>query len=362
MLEGDDPFELDLSPYFYDVDGEDLTYTWSIPSEVSGGINVYHKNNVVTESNIVIELLDDNFYATVVLNITCKDGDNTLVKQDLTIVIVNIPNAPIISFTPAGVQGDIDEMQIATFAVTDLIDADELEFGLHNFTWYLDEVIVKQEVGSLSSYVYTSDFESSGPHTVRLVVVDPTGLGPSTQPSWTFNVRNVNRQPTADITTTPSSMTEDDKIILSVDALDPDGDGLEITWYLILKDQDKILGVGNDLEAKLPAGTQRIEVEVTDGKGGKATDVFSQEVKAVEEESVISGMLLGIIILVVIVAVVAFMLLKMKGKPSEEAPPEAKMDLESLQKGYDPSQGRGGNTGSEYDPKPADNSEYEELR
>ncbi len=364
MGEGDDSIELDLSPFFYDVDGDDLTYTWSIPSDVSDGINVYHKNNVVTESNIVIELLDDNFYATVVLNITCKDGDNTLVRQDLTIVIINVPNAPIISFTPAGVQSDIDEMQIATFAVTDLIDADELEFGLHNFTWYLDEVIVKQEVGSLSSYVYRSDYESSGPHTVRLVVVDPTGLGPSTQPSWTFNVRNVNRQPTADITTIPTSMTEDDTIILSVDAQDPDGDGLEITWYLILADQDKILGVGNDLQVKLPAGTQRIEVEVTDGKGAKATDIFSQEVKAVEEESAISGMLLGIIILVVIVAVVAFMLIKMRSKPSG-VPPEAKMDLESLQKGYDPSQGRGGDAGSDYeayDPRPTGDSEYEGLR
>ena len=363
MEEGDDPVGLDLAPFFYDVDGDDLTYTWSIPSDVSGGINVYHKNNVITESNIVIELLNDYFYDTVVLNITCKDGDNTIVKQDLTIVVVNIPNAPIISYTPANVQGDIDEMQTANFAVTDLIDADELEFGFHEFTWYLDEVVVKHEVGSLSSYAYVSDFESSGPHTVRLVVIDPTGLGPSTQPSWTFNVRNVNRQPTADITTLPTSMTEDDKIVLSVDAGDPDGDAVEITWYLILKDEDKILGVGNDLPVKLPAGTQKIDVEVTDGKGGKATDTFSQKVEAVEETNAISGMMLGIIILVVIVAVVAFMLLKMKSKPSE-VPPEAKMDLESLQKGYDPSQGRGGdgNGSGEYNPKPADNSEYEELR
>jgi len=363
MEEGDDSIEMDLAPFFFDVDGDDLTYTWVIPSQVSDGINVYHKNNVVTESNIVIELLNDNFYDTVVLNITCKDGDNTIVKQDLTIVVVNVPNAPIISFTPAGVQSDIDEMQAATFAVTDLIDADELEFGLHDFTWYLDEVIVKNEIGSLSSYVYRSDYESSGPHTVRLVVVDPTGLGPSTQPSWTFNVRNVNRQPTAEITTLATSMTEDDKIVLSVNAVDPDGDGLEITWYLILPDQDKILGVGSPFQTDLPAGTQTIEVEVTDGKGGKATDTFSQKVSAVEEESVVSGMMLGIIILVVIVAVVAILLIKMKGKPSG-VPPEAKMDIESLQKEYDPTPtGNGGsNEQGEYDPRPTGGSEYEELR
>jgi len=74
MLEGDEPIEMDLAPFFLDVDGDDLTYSWTIPSEVSDGINVYHKGMVVTQSVIVIELLNENFYATVVLNITAKDG------------------------------------------------------------------------------------------------------------------------------------------------------------------------------------------------------------------------------------------------------------------------------------------------
>ncbi len=347
MDEGDDPVELDLSPYFYDVDGDDLLYTWSIPSEVSDGINVYHKNNVATESNIVIELLDDYFYDYVIINITCTDLHFTMVKQDLIIDIANVPNAPIISVTPANAAPDIDEMQSLLFSVADLTDADELEFGLHNFTWYLDEVIVLQEVGSLSSYTYRSDYDSSGPHTVHLVVRDPTGLGPAKDPTWTFNVRDVNRAPTVTITTQATAMDEDGKLVLTVDWNDPDGDDVEITWYLITKDEDKILGTGSPLEVKLPAGTQKIDVEVDDLKGGKATASFSQKVNAVEEES---GMVmwLGLIVLVVIVAIIAFMLVRMRGGKAA-AQPETSIDIESLQKEYDPTPGRGGEAGSEFE-------------
>jgi hypothetical protein len=363
MEEGDEPVEIDLSPYFIDVDGDDLLYTFTVPSAYSGDINVYHKNNLVTESTIVIELLDEHFYAHVVINITCKDPDNTLVKQDLVIDIANVPNAPVISVTPAGAAPDVDEMQTATFAVTDLQDADELEFGLHNFTWYLDEVMVLQETGSLSSYVYKPDYEASGPHTVRLVVRDPTGLGPATDPSWTFQVRNVNRQPMVDITTPATTLDEDQKIALTVDAYDPDGDELEITWYLITKDEDKPLGVGSPLEVKLPAGTNKIDVEVTDGKGGMATASFTQKVNAVEEEGGM-GIWIGLIVLIVIVAVIALMLLKMRGGKAA-AQPEATIDIESLQQGYDPSQGRGGGPSSEYEeynPRPGSSEEYEELK
>ena len=347
LEEGNDPVELDLASYFYDVDGDDLLYTFSVPSAYASDMNMYHKNNVVTESVVVIELTDPYFYATVVINITCKDPDNTQVRQDLVIEIANVPNAPTISVTPSGVASDIDEMQSAVFAVSDLTDADEAEFGLHSFTWYLDDVMVKEETGSLSSYTFATDYDSSGPHTVRLVVRDPTDLGPASDPIWTFNVRNVNRAPTVTITTQATAMDEDDKLVLTADTNDPDGDTVEITWYLITKDEDKVLGVGSPLEVKLPSGTNKIDVEVTDGKGGKATSTFTQKVKAVEEESGI-GMWLGIIILIVVVAIIAFMLVKMRGGKAD-AQPEATIDIESLQAGYDPSQGRGKSEGSEYE-------------
>ena len=155
-------------------------------------------------------------------------------------------------------------------------------------------------------------------------------------------------------------MTEDEKIVLSVDAIDPDGDDLTITWYLVSSQSDKVLGSGPTVETKLPPGTQTIEVEVMDTGNEKAEDTFSIKVTAVEEESSF-GMLLGVIVAVVIVVVVALMLVKMRGGPAG-IPPEATMDIDSLDKEYDPSSDSTPDYGDEYNPMPKyDQDEYERI-
>ena len=58
-----------------------------------------------------------------------------------------------------------------------------------------------------------------------------------------------------------------------------------------------------------------------------------------------------LIIVVVIVIVVAVVLVKMRGGPAT-LPPEAQIDIESLEKEYDPSAGRTSDYGEEYDPSP----------
>jgi uncharacterized membrane protein len=80
-------------------------------------------------------------------------------------------------------------------------------------------------------------------------------------------------------------------------------------------------------------------------------------VKAVEETTGM-GMWLGIVILVVIVIIVVVVMM-MRGKA--EAQPEAKMDLESLQQEYDPSQGRReAEAGGTYETPEGDWESYEE--
>jgi hypothetical protein len=353
MDEGDPPVEIDLSNYFHDVDGDALAYTFKVPSEYSTKMEVYHKNSVVTESRIIIDLVDDNFYDTVVLNITCKDAKDTTVRQDLTIVIANVPNPPRIEYIPMGNPSDIDEEGTLTFTVTEVLDPDVPEFGLHTYTWYLDGALVEDH--NESSLVYRPDYDASGTHSVRVVVTDPTGLEAQTEPTWTFTVRNVNRKPTASITTPPTALSEDEKLLLEVAATDPDGDELTVTWYLV--GESKPLGTGASIEVKLPPGTQTIEVEVEDEGGSIATDTYSIKVSAVEEEGISTGLILAIVVIVVVVILVAVFLM-MRGRAS--ATPDVHMDLESLQKEYDPSQGRGG--GDVYDPRPQDGEGYEELK
>ena len=137
---------------------------------------------------------------------------------------------------------------------------------------------------------------------------------------------------------------------------DPDEDELTITWYLV--GESTPLGSGPTLETKLPPGTQTIEVEVEDPDGSIASDTYTIKVSAVEEGGMGSGLLIALVIVIVVVALVAVLML-MKKKSS--ATPAAQMDLESLQQGYDPSQGRDSG-GDAYDPRPQDGEAYEELK
>ena len=355
MDEGDQPVEVDLSAYFHDVDGDSLVYTFKVPSEYNTKMEVYHKNNVATESRIIIDLVDDNFYGEVILNITCKDAKDTTVRQDLKITISNVPNPPFIEYTPVGNPSDIDEEGTQPFSVNEVLDPDELEYGLHTYTWYLDGNLVADH--NESSLVYTPDFNSSGTHTARVVVTDPAGLEAQTQPTWTFMVRNVNRPPTASITTPPTALTEDEKLTLVVSVSDPDGDELSITWFLV--GESNPLGSGTTLVAKLPPGTQTIEVEVEDLDGGVATDTYTIKVSAVEKGGMSSGLLIAIVVVIVVGVLVAVLMMMKKKSPAK---PDVHMDLESLQQGYDPSQGRDGSAEDVYDPRPQDDEGYEELK
>ncbi len=338
MDEGGDPVEVDMSQYFHDVDGEALTYTFLVPSPESESIDVYHKNNVITEHRVIIEITNDGFYGAVLVNVTCKDEKGTSVKQNMLIIVSNVPDPPSIDYFPVGNPSPIDETQSIVFKVTDVLDADAPEEGLHTYTWYVDDVEVPDH--NESELTYNAGYDDAGTHKVKVIVTDPSGLTAVQEPVWTFQVNDKNRVPTVLIVSPPTEAQEGEKVTFSAEGIDPDGDDLTYTWYLVGGTEDKMLGSGSTLGTKaLKAGTRMIEVEVTDGKGGTSKASHTIKVKAVEDTGGM-GSMLWIIIVVVIVVVVAAVFMMMRGKG--EAQPEAKMDLESLQAEYDPSQGRGG--------------------
>jgi hypothetical protein len=353
--EGDtDDRVMDLSEYFIDVDGDDLLYTFIVPTTVKDSVSVIHKNNVETESVIIIKVLDGYFYATFDINITATDPDDTLVQQDIPVKITPVPNAPEISTKPVGNPSNIDETGTQTFEVTDILDYDLPEIGMHTYTWYLDDNVLAEYD---NKYEYHADYNSAGMHTVRVVVTDPFGL--EDEADWAFEVTNVNRKPSAHITTVPTALTEDERIVLTVNATDPDGDELTITWYRIGDDNDEILGIGRIVETKLDPGTAQIEVEVKDDKGGKAVDTFTIKVSSVEEKSAL-GTWIGIIVIVVIAIglAIGFVKLRMASAPSA---PVVQMDIDSLNREYDPSGGSTQDYGDEYNPTPDYGDEYNRL-
>jgi len=347
--------EIDMAPYFVDVDGDDLLFTFDVPIGMRNFVSVIHKANVETESTLVIKVLDAYFYATFPINITCSDPDETMVQQDLVVDITAIPNAPEILYTPVGNPSNIDETQGLFFEVNDVLDHDLPEMGHHTYTWFLDETLL--EVNT-STYTYKANYESAGRHTVEVIVTDPSRL--TAGANWAFDVTNVNRKPTATITTLPTALEEGETIILSVDANDPDGDELRITWYRVSAKGDKVLGTGANVETELDPGTVTIEVQVLDPYSEKAVDVFIIEVKAIEEESNF-GMLLGIIVAVAILIVIALVYVKMRSS-TQTLPPEARMDIDSLDREYDPSSEQTSEYGEEYNPSPEYDEGYDRLK
>ena len=138
-----------------------------------------------------------------------------------------------------------------------------------------------------------------------------------------------------------------------------DGDEVAIYWYRLGENEDKLLGTGTSLSFKLPPGKQTVEIVVDDGKGEDVRTSFDVTVEEVDEGG---GGMTAIIIIILFVVIMAAMGAIAVSKRKKETAPEPTMDLDSLQKEYDPSQGRGGSGGEAYDPTPMYDEEYEELK
>jgi hypothetical protein len=312
-LEGSAPTEVDVGAHFMDPDGDALTYLAKFPRELDGIVNVYNRNNVATEPVLIIELLDDDWYGTFVVNVTAKDPSQTFVAQDFTVTVANSPDRPTAEWVPQGNPPDIDEGAHLDFSIN-VYDADVPENGLHTYKWFIDGSEVAEH--NMSTLTYTASYQDAGTHTVRVEVTDPTGLSPAPLPEWTFRVRDINRAPTAKITPpSVTNLTSKDLITLSVVANDPDSDTLQVSWYLVGELNDELLGSGATIQTKLPSGRQTIDVEVSDGKASPVRDSYVVYVSKVEEEGGgAGGMLLAIILIVVLVVVVAVVLVMMRGR------------------------------------------------
>jgi hypothetical protein len=352
--------EVDLSDYFHDVDGDDLLYTFSVPSSADDDIDVFHKDHILSDHRIVIELENKAFVGTVTVAITCTDVEATQVSQDLVIVVANVPDRPRVDYFPEDDPDTIEETESITFEVTDVLDDDLDDIGKHTITWYLDGDEVKTEVGTSSQYIFTSDHDSAGTYTLRAVITDPSGLDAVHNPRWTFTVNDKNRQPAVSLTAPPTTAEEDEMLVFTATGSDPDGDELTFLWYHF-NNNNELLGSGTTLEIKLPGGSQKIVVEASDGKGGTARISHTVEVTAIEEETAI-GMYLIIVIVVVLVVLVAVAMMMMMRKKASGALSDEDMDLDDIRRGYDPTEGNGESYDQDYDSTTVEWGDYEEYK
>lgn len=288
---------IDLAPYFFDADGDVLSFSFTLVSEENDLVIIGTKDDGPTESVLRIWPIDEYVNGVVVVLCQCTDETGPPVGLDLVIRVSPVPNPPEIQLEIVGDYDDIDELDSVFFGVGSVIDHDLPEMGLETYTWYVNDV--KQEGHNQSSLSIEFDYESAGTYIVKVEVSDPAGLVALDVPIWEFEVSDVNRRPLVEIVTEPVKLNENEMVELSANVSDPDGDDLTIKWYLVKKDGRKLLGEGSIITTKLPDGTRTVEVSVIDARGGIANDTIVVEVTPMETGN--STLFLGLVVAVAVV-------------------------------------------------------------
>jgi hypothetical protein len=148
--------------------------------------------------------------------VTVTASDGTLTASSEVLIIVNRKEeAPVLeSSAPDSTSIEIDETEEAKFEVS----ASDLNNDEITYQWKLDGI----NVGKSKSYSYSTTYEDSGSHTIKITVSD--GLF-NTERIWSVTVNNKNRKPVLE-ELQDMGAKETEEILIEVGASDPDGDSL----------------------------------------------------------------------------------------------------------------------------------------
>jgi PKD repeat protein len=203
-----------------------------------------------------------------IADIKVSDGEFN-VDANITITIGEKNQAPIITSTsPPRAIVEIDEGTDTFFSVSvDDGDGDELFF-----TWIVDDAVREE---SSSEFVYHSDFNDNGTHSIMVEVSDGVDMASN---EWTLVISNVNRAPVIDVA--EFVIDEGETFSLSLPREDEDGDVLEYT-YSDLFDRDGFWTPTFD-----DAGAYTVIVTASDGEF-EVTNVITITVTDVDRAPVI---------------------------------------------------------------------------
>lgn len=244
-----------LQPKAEDPDNDALLFTFTSPLDENGGWQT-------------------NYGDAGEYTITVTASDGTLTSSKEILIIVNKKEeAPVLeSFSPAEDALELDETESMQLAVS----AKDLNDDALSYSWKLDGT----EVGVENSYQYQTTHEDAGSHTVKVSVSDGAS---SAERIWAVKVNNVNRAPEMK-EIIPIEVNEMDKVVLNLDAADPDWDELK---YSI--SDSRFSQEGNTFTWETTyddAGSYEITVTASDGMDTVAQQVLV-EVKNVNRAPVI---------------------------------------------------------------------------
>jgi len=240
---------LDLSPYFSDVDGDTLTYTIILnPTDI----------NVVINGNI--STLTPNADWNGINTIQFRADDSNGGTVDSNVVNLNVTpvnDAPLIISTPitTGTEGYLYNYDVDA---TD-VDLDILAYAL---TLSPFGMTIDNTTGLIA---WTPDYGQAGLHDVTVQVDDGNG-GMATQ-SFQINVTNTNVAPVINSFNPPNNVTMDENTTQSFDvtASDFDNDTLTYSWYLDSILQGSIINMFDYYADFDSAGVHNVTAIVSDG-------------------------------------------------------------------------------------------------
>jgi len=263
-VDEDDTVAIDLSPVFWEPDGDPITL---VPSG-NVLINVTQANGSL---NVTFRPNPDASGFSEAIRLTAKDdsglGTNFVI---VTVTVVAINDPPRISVAiPAG-DVTINESQSIDFGVTAL---DPESGPVVNYTWYIDGA---QATQGTSSYTYRTYYTSAGNHVVMVSVGDGELFATR---SWNVSILNMNREPQDVNVSSPKPgdiYTQGTPVPFEGSAVDLDGDQLVFVWL----EGTTELGRGRTMSLALPSGPHNVVFQVSDGTAVVRSRSLTFQVKA----------------------------------------------------------------------------------
>jgi parallel beta-helix repeat protein len=129
------------------------------------------------------------------------------------------------------------EVTIVTITETETWEfhasAEDMDEDPLSYRWTLDgRIVLLEEDVSKSIYLMKTDYESEGEYILRLVISDGDDTYENT---WTINVHKKNRLPTISVVEPEgksAKIKEKETLNFAITKSDPDGDNLDVSWYL----------------------------------------------------------------------------------------------------------------------------------
>ena len=257
-----------LKNCFKDPDGDVLTFTAS--PETS-----YISVEINPDGTVTFAPAKD-FAGVVKVVFHATDAGVLETAYSCNVTVTNVQDAPLIqkSEPSAAKTLTMNEGETKTFNIT-AFDADN---DILETTWSIDGKVRDSSEDCCNidgnGLEYIATYTAAGTHKITVVINDRTDTAELT---WTVKVVNVNRKPTATISSPVNlaSFNSGAQVRFTASGSDPDNDKLTYKWF---SDGTQI-GSMADFSGTLPSGAHSITLEVNDGTDTYTTAATSITVK-----------------------------------------------------------------------------------